>query len=808
MAQIKSEKRAFEDASQMTSHDLKTIARKDLSDLTPLTLHEMEAMVDVIGNLLPAGNIPGIILRGLNHITGRSPSNDNVQRDIQALFQGVERTLDAVVYTTLFAGPAAVIWGYQNLLRLAGKNPDDAFPEGTWQFYIEYALREDTARHANETHGFDTFLYQQRLDLSLVDRMTAWTMAVIHALHYFDALLENEWRERVYIKALSDILAADPASPRLEDLYKVWERQRPYGYFTDQPDGSVYPTYRADRFDEFLFAVTNDLPSHIIGEWAEVIRAATDHDLPAYKRQMSILSYLKPAVYNEVRVPLPKERLYVTLYHEGHYYMIPACIKGTRKPNTLENVRQMIAALVAYPANSAPTSLRQWVTIQRATHPVLRERLNPDVVREMDIMRLSPILLNFDQRSPERSISEIRAGERGTGDQLMTIFDTGKTFVFDQSHIFFDGAWGAAFAEILTNEAINWASCVKRQPLARVGEKRPYTPQLIFSAQDWREMQKLPRATQEASAESDFVDLQRMLQLRRMFKARSDLINVTVNDLLIIYRAIHALTYVPHPMLIEAIRGLEHNSVTHKLVPQLLIAISEHGEPSTLIPIDATRHSPRDRLYPITLKVPLGELDLLGLHAEVLGRLEAYRHAEGKRESYYNAFADVQVHYLSTLASLGAVLSRAKAIAISDEGTSTNTIRMLAHLPTALQRLLDQIPNRFDILNDIIKGREVFSNIGQVAAGSSLTRFTTAKDDNDKKTLGWGILTDDAGRMHITLRDFRPHVAALYAVGRPDLAQWIAQDYLDAYAEGLNGYVDELYDITVMSRETRPSRPH
>ena len=82
--------------------------------------------------------------------------------------------LDKAVYGAFFAGPAAVIWGYQNLLKLAGKDPQTSFPEGTWQFYVDYALREDTARHANEIHGFDTVLTQHQISLDLADRMTAW----------------------------------------------------------------------------------------------------------------------------------------------------------------------------------------------------------------------------------------------------------------------------------------------------------------------------------------------------------------------------------------------------------------------------------------------------------------------------------------------------------------------------------------------------------------------------------------------------------------------------------------------------------
>jgi len=149
------------------------------------------------------------------------------------------------------------------------------------------------------------------------------------------------------------------------------------------------------------------------------------------------------------------------------------------------------------------------------------------------------------------------------------------------------------------------------------------------------------------------------------------------------------------------------------------------------------------------------------------------------------------------------VLSKAKQIAIEGKSASVGSIRLLAHIPTPLQRLFDQIPSQFDLLNDIIKGREVFSNVGAVASTSTLTRFITAKDDNEKKTLAWGVITDALGVMRLSLRDFRPHVASLYAIGRQDLANLIAQDYLDAYAHGLNGYVQDLRQITLSSRETR-----
>ncbi|MCA9959120.1 MAG: hypothetical protein KC443_08800, partial [Anaerolineales bacterium] len=120
----------------------------------------------------------------------------------------------------------------------------------------------------------------------------------------------------------------------------------------------------------------------------------------------------------------------------------------------------------------------------------------------------------------------------------------------------------------------------------------------------------------------------------------------------------------------------------------------------------------------------------------------------------------------------------------------------------SLQRLLDKIPHQFDVLNDIIKGREVFSNVGAVVPDSTLTRFMTAKDDNENKTLAWAVITDANKVMRITLRDFRPHVAMLTMTGHEDLAERITDDYLHSYAVGINRFVQELLQITRASRET------
>ena len=75
------------------------------------------------------------------------------------------------------------------------------------------------------------------------------------------------------------------------------------------------------------------------------------------------------------------------------------------------------------------------------------ETKNPDI-KKLGILEDVPIVINCDQRDPSLPLSSLRHTERGIGSHPLTLIDTGKTMVFDQSHIFFDGAWGAALAEI------------------------------------------------------------------------------------------------------------------------------------------------------------------------------------------------------------------------------------------------------------------------------------------------------------------------------------------------------------------------
>lgn len=782
---------AYQQATVYTRDELQTMAHSRLvRELSSLSLPEIDAIVEQIARATPAGNVPTMILNGLSRVRGRKAPPQQVARDINLLFKGVEKTLDTAVYGLFFAGPAAVMGTYQALMKLAGKDPESAFPNGTWQFYVDYALRDDPARHANETHGFDTTLQQHALTLSQTDRLTAWVMAAIHILHQYDGLLANEWRERMHTSLLRHLTHGLPNGREYANLYRLWEKVRPYGRGADVAPTDDYPTYRQQKFAAFMGQALASLPPDIQHKWRTQVAQLEEDGLANYQAQMSILAYLEPGAYAEAHMPLTKQQTNVGLIYRDQYYLIAICQPQSDKPAQVSTVRSQIAAVLAHPADQPHAHLTPLAGVRRTAVTALKDKLDATLQEGLQALRTAPILFNADQQPPRTALTAIRRAERGIGDHPLTLFDTGQTIVFDQSHIFFDGAWGAALAEMMTNEALAWATYLHTLPPPTPSAARPFAPFLHLSTADLQRVRQAPQTAAESAAESAAVDLKNILRLRQLFKQRSDLLQLTVNDLLVLYRAIHAARYQPSPDLLAELTQLNQGRETRAAATAALESIRDGGRhtPAILIPIDASQHAPRDRLYPMTFEVPLAELDLLTLHEQTLQTLDSKDKAQ---------FEELRRTYLGTLASFSQVFDRAKAMGIEGKSDTVTTMKLLANMPRPLQNLLNAIPDRFDVLNDLIKGREVFSNIGAVVPSSSLTRFITAKDDNEKKTLCWGVMTNADGVMHVTLRDFRPHVALLQHHNLHATAQRITQDYLDSYIYGLNSYVWDLKRMTM-----------
>ncbi len=365
--------------------------------------------------------------------------------------------------------------------------------------------------------------------------------------------------------------------------------------------------------------------------------------------------------------------------------------------------------------------------------------------------------------------------------------------MFDQSHIFFDGTWGAAVAEVLTNEAIHWYKRLQDRPPSP--QTPPPLPLRLVAPPQAEAIAQPHTIPIEVSAESDGVDAQRLFRVRDLLRQRG--VRLTINDLLLLARHFHAAGYHPTPTLQRAIEALCRSKSPQaqdagQTIQSTLDRLQETN-PALLIPMDASNVAPRERVFPTTFRNPLADLR------------ERFETAYKQYRSYIDqpnpqrerAFDQARRELLAYLNTFGNILDTLKAVTMRGESFNTATIRLLAHLPPSMQHLMDQIPQRIGVLNEIIKGDEVFSNLGRVAPGSSLTRFISAKDDGQTKILIWGVLTDDQGRMHITMRDYRPFLSKLLALGETALANSLAQDYLDNYVATLNWMMAGLEEMTL-----------
>lgn len=858
---------AYATQVMQTRQALNAIDDATLVGLTRLGLKEVQALKQEVAEIFPASNLPAFLLQGLIQLDDRSLQPERIAADLKVLFRG---TKQVGLFGTFLAAPAMVLYGYQRLLALAGKDIDSAFPDGPWQFYTEFGLREDAARHCVETVGFP----QAMANLSETDAATCWIATALDTLFGYDDLLAQEWEERMLPRTLDAILT-DAATtelqrslPRKADAreraiadhvdqlrqhYHVdrlgadWAAQRPYGA-SPGSTLSAYLVFRRTRFRAYLEQTLAQLPPTLRADLDQRFSAQRTQALPAYQHQMTILMTLAAEPYQDRRVPFQLYAAHVALIVNGHYYLIPACARdaqgqllifppegaaerdavalqlsetadgalqdryhrpititrrgrvlingqrvGRLQPPTLATLKSQIDAILHHQgserASIAPTD-RLLAEAPRAEQASLRSHLPHETQAALAALRTAPIIVNWDRHTGTLPLTQIRRTQRGCGDHALTLIRTDRSMVFDLSHIFFDGSWGMALAEIMTQAAGNLLPIVCTTPLT-AGRALPSL--VLASSPSFDAVAHAAQATcpTEVAAETTAVDLRAMTQLRKRL-SRIKLV-LTINDLLLLARCLHAATYQPGMQAQQALGAIATLERGPALVQQIMAHLHEQQtiNPAILIPMDASAADPRLRLFPATFRNPKPELIAHLQHCTTL----VQQLQQQPTDTIRHQFEQERRALYTDLHTVAATLRALKQVTMRGESFTTAALRLLGHLPSGVQHLMDLIPQKIGILNEIIKGREVFSNVGVVAAQSTLTRFASARDDGDTKLLVWGIMTTAAGSLVITLRDFRPFVGPLVQMGRADLAQALAQDYLDAYAASANTLVQQLQRI-------------
>lgn len=813
---------------------------------------EIEALQREVAGIVPAGNIVALVTSGLTSLKGRKLSTGQAQSDVSALLRGIE-VLPSTLFGTFFVPTAAILSAYQTLLTLTGKDEETAFPDGLWQFYLEFAMREDGAHHANETTGFQTALQQHGLNLSPANQLAAWICAISQLYFQYDDILHCEWQEQVYLHQFEQRVSEAELGhkTRFQQLAKAWAAQRPYGRGHDAQPEENYAAYRRRRFQEFLAGRLKYLPIELQDKLQEAYMTQVNQSLTAYLNQMTILTMLTPERYREERQPLPLWQATIGFIVNGCYYFIPACaldgagnpmmqthqaeqpesyplqvddegalydhdgyplhlerngqlyddegqLRGTLQPIGFQTVQAHVASVLSQACNAegeaADVALdEQLVQIKRVEQESVRRKLkSSEQQHALETLRSAPIIINWDEQDSSQPLAYIRRGKRGLGDHAATLFRTTNSMVFDQSHIFFDGVWGLAFAEILTREAISWAALfshydspeaanVPLQPL-----ELPPEPALTELGQ---------HKIHEVSLESRGVDLAALKRLRQQLPKQYFETRPTINDFLIMYRCRFGLEYQISESLQSALEQLHQSDdpacrEAHALIMESIEKL-QSTNPAILIPLNAAATNPRDRLYPTTFRNPFKKIwPNYNATLKALGHYKTNMTADN-----WAAFADRRGGMLTQINYFGQLLQAYKKVALQGGSTSTATMKLLGHLPDSFREILNVIPEKIDVLNEILKGEEVMSNAGRVTRGSSVRRFISAKDDNENKTLVWGILTDDQESMCLSLRDFRPHVVALSEAKRLDLAEMILEDQMTAFVNGFNQFVTRLSKI-------------
>ncbi len=803
-------------------------------------VNDMSAESEPLEAFYASGTLTGLIRSGLTLLNAR-----RVRRPSEAKQRRLrlDDLFNRLIYVVLIVIPAFILEIFQRLYTGVTGQPR-AFPQGSWQFYLHFGLRADLAHHTNETTGYHA---GRPSEASELDDLTAWVMALIQFLWSYEEVMGIVWDEWTQVRLVAQ--AAGKAGLENEALFKRLERQwevaRPY----NAPLNGTYADVRRAAFEAFIQPRMNALPAH----WRQSVEAEykrlAETKREAYQKQMSLLARLVAGRYLDGKIPIPLWEARIGVIVGGQYYLLHATshdeqdmpiaygpggggrslraergrlidtdgeelfLRGDQlyrvrdgrwvgfleMPSVSQIKGQLKKILISRPqGRTQPQS--SWIDVLLAETPRWAQKrlrgLLPSKTRlALEQLGFAPIIINWDERPRGLSLAELRRAQRGIGDHALTVMRTESSFVFDQSHVFFDGTWSLAMAEVLTNSAVQWCKrCISIAPSEEVTLPSPLY--LEASSAFLKEAQS-KREPPEVSAETVIWDISSVFNLREMLAQTGT--RLTVNDLLVITRIFHAAHYRPSPAVQAAIDAFsaEARSPVERHAVRAISHSLERGRlinPALLIPVDASPVEPHERIFPITFR-NLAD-NLVWVWDDTWEAYQAYRRIEPPDTpeglQALKAFILKRTVLIGNLRAFSYILAANKAVAMRGESLNIAILKLLTHLPPWLQRLLNTIPEQFPVLNEIMKGDEVYSNVGRVAPGSSLARFMSAKDDGNTKALVWGVMTDNENRLVVTMRDFRPHVQPLARAGRLDLAYQLAQDYVVSYTADLIGLVARL----------------
>lgn len=797
--------------------------------------------LDPLEMYFAADTLPGLIRSGMTLLKARRV---RLRSEAGGHKLDLSELGNQILYFALIVIPAIGLELFQRL-RTAATGLPRRFPRGSWQFYLGFGLREDMAHHTVETCGYHS---ERPAEATELDDLTAWVMTVIQFVWGYEELMGVVWDEWTMLRLIEQ--AAKKAglehAQEFVRLQRQWEVLRPYG----APLNGTYADVRRAAFESFIRPRRSLLPRQWQDGMTEQYEKLAATKRISYQKQMSLLAKVVPGRYLDYKRPIPLWDAKIGLIIGGQYYLLDVASHdeeghplvyghgGGRwplhfidgEPVDEEGERLVLEGEQLYRARDhkwvgyldmASASRIEWQLRQilaepnpglrqpematdvllaetpRSAQMRLRGMLPPETQAEVWALSNAPVIINWDAGSGDDWLAKLRRAQRGIGDHALTVRRTDRTFIFDQSHVFFDGTWSLAMAEVFTNAAIQWC---RRIITITPSESAPAHPLRLRGGDPFRKAAERRRQLPEVTAETTIWNfISEVSSLRRILAQRGALL--TINDLLVITRIFHAAHYKPSPSAQREIEAYTQDakSEAEQHAVRAIWRSLERGRitnPALLIPVDASFTDPQERVFPIMFRNLVLADNLVWVWDNTWDAYQAYRRIEPPDTpeglAALKNFALKRALLIGNLIAFSHVMAANKAVGLRGHSLNIAILKLLVGLPSVVQYMLNYIPEQFSVLNEIIKGDEVYSNVGRVAQGSSLTRFMSAKDDGNTKALVWGVMSDDQNRLIVTMRDFRPHVKPLIQAGHMDLAQLMAQDYLTAFTAELIGLVARL----------------
>lgn len=670
--------------------------------------------------------------------------------------------------------------------------------EPLFQAFAKKALRDDAARFSVECVYPSPALHGE------TSLLAGCIFTVAQLLHHYADLLACEWDNRMYARDLASSVPSGQsgASPH-----------GPIGRITIEPSEDMFADLAAyvrayeraleERRQRCAQLFANSgydaaLQAHI---------RRREKGLPAYQRQMSLLQSLRPGRHQDVPVPIPVDKLNIAVRKGNRYVLIPVYVPdqgratGSYRMISKEEIRGYAEYIGEMP-DEGPISLNPSLPrIPRRYQHGVRKRYIPEVLEKLEVLASAPVVINWNIHDASRNLSSIRQTQRGGNDQPLTLIRTERGMVFDFSHILFDGLWASRVAHYIMHFTISITNGLELEDTAAAAKEPPVLdtpadrqeesfPLAVLAARPdrvqtvqleldvdskEREAPHTDKLVHEVSAELDGIELKSLTAPLQLMNQHG--VKITINDLLLLARMLHAKTYRPSMQVEQALACLSDPKEARSAVRLWRQRMEKERQcpPALLIPVDVTEHDPKERLYMTSIRpddLPQGLLEQL---AQLI-RLRSAR---------INSFPTIMTGINERLAEAILIFRKKFNLALQGKSFSTKASRLFVASPYPMRDVGDWVTEQVKGLQTRVKGDELFSSLGQMPPWSTAIRFMSARSKGKAQQRVWGIMTDNQQRLMITLRDFHPLTVMLIRNGQGNLAASILQDYLNAFGNTL-----------------------